>query len=217
MPTIGDLFPHDDIVSQWVFMLCAISDDLVILERALDLESGDVVLPAFQMIAGRLYEAERALRVRDECAEVAAFEKALVASKPDVAAAVQELTAAYRLIPDAEKGQENEVKRVLGLARMRSVHYSWPGSAELKDTLSYARKLPARVEVDPQRRSLRYLMTQDASTVAIWPNQALDFRPAVEFAHRLVLAFGTLMNAALIEHAKDRGVDLAALTVVRKS
>jgi len=92
--TVGELFPADDLVAQWVFSLSAVAEDLAITEAAFqDVLHGDGA-PLwtgyhYRQVIARLYEAERPIistRQRDDV-------RAFLAEIPDAAEHVDYLVA----------------------------------------------------------------------------------------------------------------------------
>src|SRR3954451_2864017 len=111
MPTqplvIGEVFPPDDVVGQWVFSMAMLNDDLTFisaeLKRALD--DGDLrgMLYFQRQQITRLYEAYRIVRVIDEKAEIESF----VGDNPP-----QWLTSLRQAYLPSTPGGESLVKRL---------------------------------------------------------------------------------------------------------
>jgi hypothetical protein len=93
--TIGELFPHDDRVAQWVFSLTAFTEDLLVgihpTKEARD--GGDLrgLLFWHRHMVTRLYEAGRLIKAARDVAEVQEFVGDLLQTPP----AGTDLMAAY--------------------------------------------------------------------------------------------------------------------------
>src|SRR3954451_19283300 len=76
--TVGDLFPADDVLAQWVFSLTAAVEDLSITEAlfrdALDADAPFYrTSPLFRLLMTRMIEAERPIQAMAEHPAVRAF------------------------------------------------------------------------------------------------------------------------------------------------
>ena len=57
--TIGEIFPADDLVAQWVFTVTSVAEDIVILMRRLEADQPRERMLFYRLLTTRLYEARR--------------------------------------------------------------------------------------------------------------------------------------------------------------
>lgn len=138
--TIGELFPADDQVAQWMFSLSAVVDDLIVLRRELNRANepeGDFrLMMLFQrLMAVRLYEAGRLIYSIETTPGVAIF------------LGGRSLTERSYLEGVYMPKGNSSIDKLYAVARHNSVHYMWPGSGELTEALRGAAHLPARLKV----------------------------------------------------------------------
>jgi hypothetical protein len=138
--TIGELFPAEDVVGQWMFSVSAIADDLGILliEQKEAAASGDLRRMLFvqRVLATRLYEARRIVLAVDTRPEVSAF------------LSDKKLEPLDRLREFYLPAGSSPVDELYAVLRHNSVHYMWPGGEEISGALRQASHLPARTRID---------------------------------------------------------------------
>ncbi len=137
---IAELFPHGDVAAQWVYSVCALSEDLNVgtLPTRQAMQSGDLraLLFWYRHTVTRLYEARRLVTSAREIDAVAQFVGDLLEKPP----AGADLTAAYRR---PSPGELSTVEDLYGQLRHRGVHYPHVGSDELAELLHANGGLPA--------------------------------------------------------------------------
>jgi hypothetical protein len=133
--TIGELFPADDLVAQWMFLLSMVVDDLQTVQqeqKAAIASGGDPrrMLFSQRVLTIRLYEARRLVYVVDSQPAIASF-----IAQNDF---FEQLRRYYHPIG------ASAVDQLYGVLRHQSVHYMWPGSDELASALRVSARLPHR-------------------------------------------------------------------------
>jgi hypothetical protein len=140
--TIGELFPHDDLIAQWVFSLTAFTEDLHVGLRPSQeaMKEGDLraILFWHRHMVTRLYEARRLVTTARDEPNVRAFVGDLLQRPPGGADLIQAYTR-------PAKGQQSTVERMYEDLRHLTVHYSKVGTAELENTLNTYAFLPAEI------------------------------------------------------------------------
>jgi hypothetical protein len=116
--TIGELFPADDLVAQWMFLLSMVVDDLQTVQqeqKAAIASGGDPRRMLFfqRVLTIRLYEARRLVYVVDSQPAIASF-----IAQNDF---FEQLRRYYHPIG------ASAVDQLYGVLRHQSVHYMWPG------------------------------------------------------------------------------------------
>jgi hypothetical protein len=141
--TIGELFPADDVVAQWVFTLTAVADDLRILLGMMDLSKMEEQIAEqttlFRLLMSRLLEARRVVDAWRRFPEI----QDLTGGKLEFGSL--DLLSAYSC-PDG-KGARSQVEKLYVDSRNRTVHYSHVGESELTDLLRDYGWSPARITV----------------------------------------------------------------------
>lgn len=164
--TIGELFPPDDVVGQWVFSLTATAADLAHVESALltTMDGNDVSARFYfhRSLLARLYEARRVVVVIDTLPEIAEF----LARVEGTVEYVEFLRSQY--LP----ADESVVDGLYGASRHRTVHHSFVGSPELRETLAEADDEAARLIVDEGRG--RIIMEYPESVITRYLNPDLN-------------------------------------------
>jgi hypothetical protein len=211
--TVGELFPADDLVAQWVFSLSAVAEDLSITEAAFqEVLHGDRGALwtgyHFRQVIARLYEAERPIVSAHQREEVKRF----LASVPDAAEHLDFLVGYYV----ASAGETSRVRTVFGGIRHRTVHHSWIGSRELHDALRAARDEEARILINRNEEWLHHEWPEAVALRALLGD--LDDRDAraafveqTELAQEILRHLVALVKLTLDEHVRRRGVDPARL------
>jgi len=213
--TVGELFPADDLVAQWVFSLSAVAEDLAITEAAFqDVLHGDGaplwIGYHYRQVIARLYEAERPIinaRQRDDV-------RAFLAEIPDAAEHVDYLADHYV----ASEGQISKVRATFGGMRHRTVHHSWVGSVELREALEVAAGEDARILVN---RSERWLHHEWPEAVALrsllgdltTPEANTALRERLKVVQEILGHLVALVKVVIAVHVSRRGVDPSRLIV----
>ena len=205
--TVGELFPADDLVAQWVFSLSAVAEDLSITEAAFQevLHGNRGALWTgyhFRQVIARLYEAERPIVSAHQREDVKRF----LASVPDAADHLDFLIGYY--VPPA--GEASRVRTAFGGIRHRTVHHSWIGSRELQDALRTARNEEARILVNRKEEWLHHEWPEAVALRALLGD--LDDRDAraafveqTKLAQEILRHLVALVNLTLDEHVRRRG------------
>ena len=71
--TIGELFPADDIVSQWVFSLTSLTEDIVVLHRHFEADELREKMFFYRELITRIYEARRLIAARAKHSAIRRF------------------------------------------------------------------------------------------------------------------------------------------------
>jgi hypothetical protein len=213
--TVGELFPADDLVAQWVFSLSAVAEDLAITEAAF----GDV-LPGdgaplrtgdhYRQVIARLYEAERPIisaRRRDDV-------RALLAEILDAAEHIDYVADPYV----APEGQLSKVRTTFGGMRHRTVHHSWVGSVELREALEVAAGEDARILINRNERWLHHEWPEAVALRSLLgdlttPEANTAFRERLRLVQELLGHLVALVKVVIAEHVSRRGVDPSRLIV----
>jgi hypothetical protein len=137
--TVGELFPADDEVAQWVFSLSVVVDDLHHITRQQKAElagraDARTMLFLQRVLTIRLYEARKLVYSLDSRPAIAEFLRVKNVF-------LDQLRSLYLPIGNSA------VDRLYGALRHHSVHYMWPGSDELESLLRTCSPLPARARI----------------------------------------------------------------------
>jgi hypothetical protein len=156
----------------------------------------------------RLYEARRLIDVIDSRDDVREF----VLGPGEGNEWARFLLDAYRPSDDGSSA----VETAFGRFRHHSVHYMWPGSAELRDALRDAGVLPARVWVSDEGVVNQWV--QAVSGMLLFGDRTRSdwmksFQTRSDFAGRLSTCWMMLSGVLLVIYAKERGIDLERLVV----
>ena len=213
--TIGELFPADDLVTQWVFSLSAVVEDLSITEAAFQdvLHGGAGPLWTgyhYRQVIVRLYEAERPIRTARERADVGAF-----VAKIATAGEHLDYLADYYVAPE---GQQSKVRAIFGGIRHRTVHHSSVGSPELAEALAAAADENARILVNRTRGWLHHEWPETVALRSLLgdltqPGPRAVFVERVELVQDILGRLVALTKVVVVEHVRGRGVDPARLIV----
>ena len=207
--TIGELFPSDDLIGQWVFQMTAVVAGLSItdalLHDALDTDAGAVHSGYhYRQLVTRLYEAKRPVI---SVAEIPAI-RDWTAGIPGLAAGLGVLSDAY--LP----GGDSKVDEAYALMRHQSVHHSSIGSAEFAANLAAAADEEAWIHVDHDKTALDYewpevvLMRALLGDLSVTANVDA-FKERIRFATQVAHAHMSVTRLAVEEHASRMGVDPA--------
>lgn len=213
---IADLFPHDDVTAQWVFSVCALSEDLHIgtLPTKQAMESGDMrgLLFWYRHTVTRLYEARRLITSAREIDAVAGFVGDLLEKPPGGV----DLTAAYRR---RSPGELSTVEDLDGQLRHRGVHYPHVGSDELAEILQANGGLPAEQFLRTREDGLpdlQYGWVQGVRAMEVLGDfQQPDFLEEMRAKSAVTGAIGgawtMVAGLALLLHAHRLGIDTERL------
>jgi hypothetical protein len=209
--TIGELFPADDLVSQWVFTLTSLAEDLTMLMARLSMEAVKTDLREqmlfYRLAITRLLEARRLVDAWREHREINEFTAGkLVLGSLDLAAAYR------RPAPD----ERSDVERLLLDSRNRTTHYSKIGQAELVALLQDYQRLPARMVFSqtPQGITSEYQWVtatriQDTLGTPPWiPELSTHLEGFSRSVGSLASAWIMLANVSLMVHARRREIPL---------
>jgi hypothetical protein len=212
---VGELFPADEIVAQWVFSLSAVAEDLSITEAAfqevLHGDRGPLWTGCyFRQLIARLYEAERPIISARQREEIAAF----LAELPDAAGHIDFLAGHYV----APEGQQSKIRATFGGMRHRTVHHSWVGAAELRNALEVAADEEARIIVNREEGWLHHEWPEAVAPRALVgdltePKARAAFVERTKLAQEILRHLVALVKIVLGEHVRRRGIDPARLVV----
>jgi hypothetical protein len=213
--TVGELFPADDLVAQWVFALSAVAEDLAITEAAFQDVLHDDSAPLwtgyyYRQVIARLYEAERPIisaRQRDDV-------RAFLAEIPEAAEHIDYLADLYV----AADGQLSKVRATFGGMRHRTVHHSWVGSAELREALEAAAGEDARILVNRNERWLHHEWPEAVALRSLLgdltaPEANAAFRERLKLVQDMLRHLVALVKVVIAEHISRRGIDPSRLIV----
>jgi hypothetical protein len=212
--TIGELFPADDLVAQWLYTLTCAAQDIEI--AALPLVGRERLEPRtltffYRVLIARLYEARRLIWAYNEHAEIREFAAdALTISGLDLVA----------LYTRPSGDTMSEVERLYDQSRHRSVHYPEIGSPELRRLLEDYRKFPARLRLDttqtPPTIDAEWVLIvrgQDVWGAQPWEGDLLEkMRQLSQRTGRISAAWTMASGVLLLKHAHVRGISLDRLT-----
>lgn len=208
---IADLFPHDDPVAQWAFMLSIVADDLSRFQEPIrtDLAGDEVnddiraMIALHRQLVVRLYEAERLILCIDQHPDLVAF----LGDNPFV----ERLRKVY--IGDDEK--PSAIRHLYGSLRHKTVHYPWVGSAELTEAIEALGGAQAIVEALP---GPELHATWATFTAARWTlglevgdDLAQTFRERQHVLSHTVVNWGMLWGVVLPLYAARRDVKIEDL------
>jgi hypothetical protein len=209
---IADLFPHDDLISQWVFQLTAVTADLVIadtlLHEALSTDASSAHTGYhYRQVLARLYEARRPIITFEAEQEIQDWARSLA----DTSEPLELLRGAY--LPAGK----SVVDQAYGLARHRTVHHAWVGSDELAEILRVAADQQAWCVMDHDNLQMHYEWPEAAVTATLAGDLGADddlvaFANRAVFAQGLLEAFMGLSLTALAHHTGRVGVDARRFT-----
>jgi hypothetical protein len=135
--TVGELFPADDLVAQWVFSLTSLAEDLTILTPLLNRDDLRERMWFYRQLITRLLEARRLVQAHEDHPEIAEF-----TAPNGLKFGSVDLAAAYARPSVHER---SAVEKLYADSRNRTVHYSKVGEPELRGVLHDYRWLPARM------------------------------------------------------------------------
>jgi hypothetical protein len=195
-----------------VFHVTAVVEDLSMADRllhqALDEGEGARQTGYFHRgLVARVFEAGRAVYAADDASELREW-------GDDIGPA---LTGPLNTLRDyyTPRG-ESTVDRLYALVRHRTVHHSWPGSDELRDTLAVAADEEAWIEVDHSAGTLHYQWPEAVMMRALHGDltddaQLSSFKDSVRTLSAITAAFGSLGRVALTHHLARRRIDYGRL------
>lgn len=209
--TIGELFPADDLVAQWVFTLTSLAEDLTMLMSRLNAEQMEERLREqmlfYRLVITRLLEARRLVDAWREHAEINGF------TGGKLAFGSLDLTAAYTRPGEQERSEVEQLlldsrNRTTALHKDREARDCWsaPGLRTLPGEdgdLRSARRYPERVSVgdcDPRPRHHR--------CAAMGARDRSAPRGFGRSIGSLAVAWIMLSNVCLMIYARRRGIAL---------
>jgi hypothetical protein len=205
--TIGELFPADDLIAQWVFTLnCVVQDIEVVAWPLRDAKSVRAKLYYNRALITRLYEARRLIDAHAKYEEIRQF----VAGGLNVTGT--DLLALYTRPSEAEK---SEVEKLYAGSRHRTVHYPSVGSSELRGLLFDYHKFPARMvpeltddpAIDTQWVSI--VRAQDTWSAPPWSSGFLQQLQEFGAKTGAVSAAWIMANVIFtIKYSRERGIPL---------
>ncbi len=212
--TVGELFPADDVLAQWVFSLTALAEDLTAVTaigRRVSADEPDIRIGLLYMrqMVTRLYEARRLIEVADQQPAVSHFITRLGGEE-------NSWMAFLKQIYGHNHGKRSVVDELFEELRHATVHYSWVGSNELRDYLREIGWMPARLVVKSDPARLDYQWAQAASAWQLFnaktgPDWHEEYKRRQELAGNIASAWMMLSPVALFSYVRDRGIDLERL------
>lgn len=137
--TIGELFPADDLVAQWVFTLTSVAEDLMLLTKELrEVEADDLrdYVLFYRLLLTRILEARELVRAWKKYSAIRDF------TRGELKWGKLDLVAVYTR-PAAD--QRSVVEQLYVDSRNRTSHYSKIGESELAGLLRDYQRFPARI------------------------------------------------------------------------
>jgi hypothetical protein len=213
--TVGELFPAEDLIAQWVFSLTAVAEDLAITEaafqRVLQADRGPLWSGYhYRQVVARLYEAERPVIAAVDRDDIRDF----IAGIPGATEHIGYLADQYV----APEGRMSKVRASFGGMRHRTVHHSWVGSDELRQALETAANENARILIN---RNDRWLHHEWPEAVAIrsmlgdlsQPAARDAFAERVDQAKTILHHLVALVKLVVAQHVRRRGINPEHLIV----
>lgn len=213
---IRDLFPHNDPVAQWAFMLSIVADDLGRFQAPItaglsgDEADDDIreMISLYGQLVVRLYEAERLILCIDQHPDLVAF----LGDNPFV--------ERLRKVYIGEGDRPSAIRHLYGSLRHKTVHYPWVGSGELTEAIEALGDAQAIVEALP---GPDLHATWATFTAARWSigfevgdDLAKTFRERQHVLSHTVVNWGMLWGVVLPVYATRRGVRLEDLVDLSK-
>jgi hypothetical protein len=124
--TVGELFPADDLVAQWVFSLTSLAEDLTILTPLLNRDDMREKMWFYRQLITRLLEARRLVQAHEDHREIAEF-----TAPNGLKFGSVDLAAAYARPSVHER---SAVEKLYADSRNRTVHYSKVGEPRASRT-----------------------------------------------------------------------------------
>lgn len=209
--TIGELFPADDLVSQWMFTLTSVAEDLTILiskvnTAALEDQFREQML-FYRLLITRLLEARRLVLAWQKHPEIQAFTGGRLAFGD------LDLASVYT---KGDGGARSLVEKLLLDSRNRTTHYSEIGEPELAGLLRDYQRFPARMVMSEAAggTSAEYqwvsaIRFQDTIGAPPWaPDMIQHLNGFGRSVGSLVQAWTMLCSVCLILYARRRGIPL---------
>lgn len=212
--TIGELFPADDLVGQWVFSLSATAADLSSVENALRsaMEEDGAVAGRFyfhRQLISRLYEARRVIVVVDTCPKIEQFLDEI----PKAADPITFLRERY-LPPD-----DSVVSRLYGVHRHRTIHHAFVGSTELEETLRVAADERARNVVNRGSKTVHIEFPEATMMRFLYPDidqeegRSKLLKEHADLGQSILNRFATLINPVTMAWLDRRDIDPTRLFI----
>jgi hypothetical protein len=208
--TIGELFPANDLVAQWVFGLTVLAQDLAVLfeplKRAQIDDDQRARLFFYRQMLTKLYEARWLVHDAVTQAELEPFAARLLKTATGLD------LRDYYLRPDPDT--RSVIENLYAELRHQSVHYMRVGTAEFRDTLAAYARYPARVVLGKEegRPTVEFQWAEVVSTMGLLgdpldPEFLARMRRSEKLAAAVLQAWLMLTPVALIGYAFERGID----------
>lgn len=212
--TIGELFPDDDVVAQWVFSVTVLVEDLAVLvppqQKAQEQKDLRAQIFFYRQMLTRLFEARRLVTAVEKYPDLKRFAGPL-------------LTGPYKLdlrdyyLRPAD-GSPSVIEDLYGQIRHRSVHYMKVGEAELANVLREFARYPARItaEMRDERQTFEFQWVQAISAMEVVGDVTDDeflvnMQRSAQVAANVALAWMMLGPIALIGYTHERAIDFERL------
>jgi hypothetical protein len=210
--TIGELFPHDDLVAQWVFSLTALAEDLQVGSKPAKeaTDSGDLRALLFwqRHMVTRLFEARRLVTSARIIEAIREFLGDLLERPPGGANLIEAYTR-----PSADT--PSMVEALYEQLRHLTVHYSKVGGSELGGTLKTYGHLPAEMTITTSpdgSPDLQFLWVQAIRSMEVLGDiRREDFLEAMRRSSHttgsLTASWMMVSGIAILLHAHRLGID----------
>lgn len=204
---IGELFPSDDLIGQWVFGLSVVVDDMRVVTKAMKTANDEQDLRGmlfhYRGLIVRLYEAGRLIVILDQHPEVAAFAEKFSMD------GLRFLRSAY--LP----ADSSTVAELYAELRHRTVHLSWVGGAEMQRILEASAWLPARLIVE-HRREVIPQWVQAVSATSLFGDMTRQdwcerYQERSRVAADIASSWMMMFSLASVGHVHRRGIDFERL------
>ena len=208
--TVGELFPADDLVAQWVFSVTSLAEDLTILTPLLNRDEMREKMWLYRQLITRLLEARRLVQAHENHPEIAEF-----TAPNGLKLGPVDLGEAYARPSDDER---SVVEKLYADSRNRTVHYSQVGEPELRGLLRDYRWLPARMVTsggaDGRRLQVEYQWVTGVRAQDVWgaepwaAGMAEHLRKFGQQTGALSSTWIMLSFVLLVLHARRLGIPL---------
>jgi hypothetical protein len=208
--TIGELFPADDLVAQWVFTLTSVAEDLMLLTKELrEVEADDLrdYVLFYRLLLTRILEARELVRAWKKYSAIRDF------TRGELKWGKLDLVAVYTR-PAAD--QRSVVEQLYVDSRNRTSHYSKIGESELAGLLRDYQRFPARIanyekndRLQAEYQWVTAIRFQDSIGSAPWaPGVLQKLERFGQGTAALAQAWIMLSITHLMIYAKQRGIPM---------
>ena len=209
--TIGELFPDQDVIGQWVFSVTSLAEDIHALTRPQQqaLEDGDLraMIVHHRNLITRLYEARRLVEASETYPEIETFAGDLLHGAPGG-------FSLRRVYARPAPNTRSIVEDLYAQLRHRTVHYMRVGSDELRDVLRQHASLPARVVVsaDGPRKDVWFQWVHAVTATELFgdlsdPEFTRKLNERGQIAGNISAAWMMVAVTAALLHARRLGID----------